>query len=83
MMVDVGVDLSLFDEMGSREDSDIDDDFSDLYKEYTGPGVLKSNTSAQERTTTNKRSHHGSDEEDDARDPNAVPTDFTSRKAKV
>ncbi|XP_027081514.1 uncharacterized protein [Coffea arabica] len=69
--------------MGSREDSDIDDDFSDLYKEYTGPGVLKSNTSAQERTTTNKRSHHGSDEEDDARDPNAVPTDFTSREAKV
>lgn len=68
--------------MGSRSDSDIDDDFKDLYKEYTGPpGIATANT--QEKIKTNKRSHAGSDEEDESRDPNAVPTDFTSREAKV
>ncbi|XP_076933347.1 uncharacterized protein LOC143599235 [Bidens hawaiensis] len=68
--------------MSSREDSDIDDDFSDLYKEYTGP--LKSNTtSVPETTKTSKRSHADSDEEQETLDPNAVPTDFTSRDAKV
>lgn len=71
----------LFD-MSSRQDSDVDDDFSDLYKEYTGP-VRSNTTKAQEITVTNKRSHAGSDEEEDAPDPNAVPTDFTSREAKV
>nr|XP_009778453.1 PREDICTED: uncharacterized protein LOC104227817 isoform X1 [Nicotiana sylvestris]XP_009778454.1 PREDICTED: uncharacterized protein LOC104227817 isoform X1 [Nicotiana sylvestris]XP_016487010.1 PREDICTED: uncharacterized protein LOC107807162 isoform X1 [Nicotiana tabacum]XP_016487078.1 PREDICTED: uncharacterized protein LOC107807162 isoform X1 [Nicotiana tabacum] len=68
--------------MSSRQDSDVDDDFSDLYKEYTGP-VRSNTTKAQEITVTNKRSHAGSDEEEDAPDPNAVPTDFTSREAKV
>ncbi|KAM6558845.1 uncharacterized protein LOC115708270 [Cannabis sativa] len=68
--------------MATRSDQDIDDDFSDIYKEYTGP--LGSNvTNSQERAKTNKRSHAGSDEEEEARDPNAVPTDFTSREAKV
>lgn len=68
--------------MANREDSDIDDDFSELYKEYTGPP--RTNTTAVPDTTrTNKRSHAGSDEEEEARDPNAVPTDFTSREAKV
>jgi hypothetical protein len=69
--------------MASRQDSDVDDDFSDLYKEYTGP--LRSNPTAVTDTaaTVKKRSLAGSDEEDEARDPNAVPTDFTSREAKV
>ncbi|KAL8101063.1 uncharacterized protein LOC141683960 [Apium graveolens] len=68
--------------MDNREGSDIDDDFSELYKEYTGPPVLN-NTRAQDVTKGNKRSHAGSDEEEETRDPNAVPTDFTSREAKV
>ncbi|GFP81764.1 hypothetical protein PHJA_000319700 [Phtheirospermum japonicum] len=68
--------------MTSREDLDIDDDFSEIYKAYSGP--LGSNPAkAQNITTTNKRSQAGSDEEEEARDPNAVPTDFTSREAKV
>ncbi|KAJ8555608.1 hypothetical protein K7X08_013104 [Anisodus acutangulus] len=69
--------------MSSRQDSDVDDDFSELYKEYTGP-VRSNTTKAQDKTVTGKRPHAGSDEEEeDARDPNAVPTDFTSREAKV
>uniref|UniRef100_M1A0S4 Nucleic acid binding protein n=3 Tax=Solanum tuberosum TaxID=4113 RepID=M1A0S4_SOLTU len=73
----------VFFDMSSRQDSDIDDDFSDLYKEYTGP-VRSNTTKAQDKIVTEKRPHVGSDEEEeDARDPNAVPTDFTSREAKV
>lgn len=69
-----------------REPSpDTDDDFDDIYKEYTGPPG--SNTAAaataQEKPKVPKRSHTSSDEEDETRDPNAVPTDFTSREAKV
>ncbi|XP_011081255.1 uncharacterized protein LOC105164331 isoform X1 [Sesamum indicum] len=69
--------------MTSREDLDVDDDdFSEIYKAYTGP--LGSNaTNEQERATTNKRPRAASDEEEETRDPNAVPTDFTSREAKV
>ncbi|KAL0329548.1 UNVERIFIED_CONTAM: hypothetical protein Sradi_4941500 [Sesamum radiatum] len=69
--------------MTSREDLDVDDDdFSEIYKAYTGP--LGSNaTNEQERETTSKRPRAASDEEEEARDPNAVPTDFTSREAKV
>nr|XP_024928626.1 uncharacterized protein LOC107417191 isoform X1 [Ziziphus jujuba var. spinosa]XP_024928627.1 uncharacterized protein LOC107417191 isoform X1 [Ziziphus jujuba var. spinosa] len=68
--------------MATRSDQDIDDDFSEIYKEYTGP--LGSNaTNTQDRAKANKRSHAGSDEEEEPRDPNAVPTDFTSREAKV
>ncbi|KAL7171985.1 hypothetical protein ACSBR2_031641 [Camellia fascicularis] len=68
--------------MAHRPDPDIDDDFSELYKEYTGP--LGSNaTNVQDKAKTNKRSHASSDEEEEPRDPNAVPTDFTSREAKV
>ncbi|RZC48702.1 hypothetical protein C5167_017130 [Papaver somniferum] len=68
-----------------REPSpDTDDDFDDIYKEYTGPPG--SNTAAaataQEKPKVPKRSHTSSDEEDETRDPNAVPTDFTSREAK-
>lgn len=68
--------------MDNRPDPDIDDDFSEIYKEYTGPpGSTFSR--AQDRVKENKRSHAGSDEEGEQRDPNAVPTDFTSREAKV
>lgn len=62
--------------------SDVDDDFSEIYKEYTGPLGSNANNS-QDRAKTNKRSYEGSDEEEDVNDPNAVPTDFTSREAKV
>ncbi|XP_059629125.1 uncharacterized protein LOC132271692 [Cornus florida] len=68
--------------MSNRPDPDIDDDFSELYKEYTGPPRLNA-TDVQDKAKTNKRSHADSDEEEEPRDPNAVPTDFTSREAKV
>lgn len=68
--------------METRPDPDIDDDFSELYKEYTGPPGSNA-TNTQDRAKPNKRSLAGSDEEEEARDPNAVPTDFTSREAKV
>lgn len=68
--------------MSTRSDSDIDDDFRDLYKEYTGPPG-STTVNAQDRAKTTKRPHSGSDEEDEPRDPNTVPTDFTSREAKV
>ncbi|GMH02291.1 hypothetical protein Nepgr_004130 [Nepenthes gracilis] len=72
--------LSFF-QMANRLELDDDDDFSEIYKEYTGP-LGSSATNAQESAKTNKKSHAGSDEEEE-RDPNAVPTDFTSREAKV
>lgn len=68
--------------MGSREELDVDDDFNEIYKAYTGPMGSNSNV-PNEPERTSKRSHAGSDEEEQARDPNAVPTDFTSREAKV
>ncbi|XP_024189211.1 uncharacterized protein LOC112193343 isoform X1 [Rosa chinensis] len=68
--------------MEPKPDPDIDDDFSELYKEYTGPPGSNA-TNTQDRAKPNKRSLAGSDEEEEARDPNAVPTDFTSREAKV
>lgn len=68
--------------METRPDPDIDDDFSELYKEYTGPPGSNA-TNTQDRAKPNKRSLTGSDEEEETRDPNAVPTDFTSREAKV
>ncbi|XP_022845965.1 uncharacterized protein LOC111368766 isoform X2 [Olea europaea var. sylvestris] len=70
--------------MAARVEVDIDDDFCEIYKAYTGPlGSNPNATNAQDRITTKKRSNSGSDEEEEARDPNAVPTDFTSREAKV
>lgn len=66
--------------MANIPDPDIDDDFRDLYKEYTGPA---GSGSVQERAKSNKRSNAGSDEEDEVRDPNAIPTGFISRDAKV
>ncbi|KAK4777044.1 hypothetical protein SAY86_005732 [Trapa natans] len=68
--------------MGSGSGSDVDDDFRELYKEYIGPpGSITAN--APKCVNTKKRSHAGSDEEEEPHDPNAVPTDFTSREAKV
>ncbi|GAB4841794.1 hypothetical protein Ancab_022518 [Ancistrocladus abbreviatus] len=67
--------------MANRPDLDDDDDFSEIYKEYTGPPG-SSAINAQERAKAIKRSQASSDEEEE-RDPNAVPTDFTSREAKV
>ncbi|KAF6168592.1 hypothetical protein GIB67_005204 [Kingdonia uniflora] len=61
---------------------EMDDDFFDIYKEYTGPPA-STVANTQEKTKVNNKSHAGSDEEEEARDPNAVPTDFTSREAKV
>ncbi|PWA84102.1 AMP-dependent synthetase and ligase family protein [Artemisia annua] len=68
--------------MANREDLDIDDDFSDLYKEYTGPPRTVT-TVVSDATNTNKRYHASSDDDQEARDPNAVSTDFTSQEAKV
>ncbi|XP_022998433.1 uncharacterized protein LOC111493068 [Cucurbita maxima] len=68
--------------MANSPDVDADDEFSELYKEYTGP-PRSTAAVVQDKTNTNKRSHAGFDEEDEPRDPNAVPTDFTSREAKV
>lgn len=78
----VGHFVSYFMMASSRSDPDVDDDFSEIYKEYTGP-PRSTIGNAQERVKANKRSHAGSDEEEESRDPNAVPTDFTSREAKV
>ncbi|KAI4341643.1 hypothetical protein MLD38_026341 [Melastoma candidum] len=68
--------------MSMRSDSDNDDDFRDLYKEYTGPTGSNA-VSVPDKVPAKKRSHDDSDEDDGSRDPNAVPTDFTSREAKV
>ena len=67
--------------MANRPDLDDDDDFSEIYKAYTGP-LGSSAANVQEKKVNNKRSQPSSDEEEE-RDPNAVPTDFTSREAKV
>ncbi|CAH9084472.1 unnamed protein product [Cuscuta epithymum] len=69
--------------MSSMQDSDNDDDFSDIYKEYTGPLGSTAAPKTEEKPISNKRPQTGSDEEEEALDPNAVPTDFTSREAKV
>ena len=67
--------------MESKDDSDVDDAFSDLYKEYTSP-TRSNTTTVTETAKPSKRSRDGSDEEEPF-DPNAVPTGFTSRDAKV
>jgi hypothetical protein len=78
--------------------AELDDDrdeewFKEVYgREYTGPprpprdnprddpGNVKKRPGANAAALT---AGDGSDEEDEPRDPNAVPTDFTSREAKV
>ncbi|XP_074587912.1 uncharacterized protein LOC141843774 [Curcuma longa] len=72
--------------MARHASPEIDDElFNEIYgKAYTGPAQSKVDTTTQ-KGDTNKRALSGShsDEEDEPRDPNAVPTDFTSREAKV
>lgn len=75
--------------------SELDDDrdeewFKEVYgTEYTGPpraaGGTKRGAEPAPPKVTTKRPPNASDseEDDDPRDPNAVPTDFTSREAKV
>ena len=75
--------------------SELDDDrdeewFKEVYgTEYTGPpraaGGAKRGTEPAPAKVAPKRPPNPSDseEEDEQRDPNAVPTDFTSREAKV
>eukprot|EP01018_Ginkgo_biloba_P021088 Gb_25679 [translate_table: standard] len=74
---------------GTPEDERDDEFFKEVYgKEYTGPPKL-STEKQPENNKSNKRSHASvsaggeSDEEEQPRDPNAVPTDFTSREARV
>ncbi|OAY70855.1 hypothetical protein ACMD2_09930 [Ananas comosus] len=66
---------------------DIDDElFNEVYgKAYTGPVGSNAANNSVPKGNDNKRAFPGgqSDEEDEPRDPNAVPTDFTSREAKV
>ncbi|XXG45428.1 hypothetical protein AAC387_Pa02g0512 [Persea americana] len=74
--------------MAKKPVPEIDDElFDEVYgKEYTGPPGLTANN---ERSNSNKRPNPNananaeSDEEDEPHDPNAVPTDFTSREAKA
>ena len=71
----------------AREPSpEIDDElFNEVYgKAYSGPVASAANSvtpkvNAEKRPLTRDKS----DDEDEAPDPNAVPTDFTSREAKV
>lgn len=72
--------------MARQPSPEIDDElFNEVYgKEYTGPTRSASNN-AEAKANAIKRplSNDQSDEENESRDPNAVPTDFTSREAKV
>ncbi|RCV24129.1 hypothetical protein SETIT_5G059900v2 [Setaria italica] len=71
----------------AREPSpEIDDElFNEVYgKAYNGP-VAPATNSVMPKVNDEKRplSRDKSDDEEEAPDPNAVPTDFTSREAKV
>ncbi|KAJ6806176.1 uncharacterized protein M6B38_176300 [Iris pallida] len=71
--------------MARNPSPEIDDElFNEVYgKEYTGPPKPSSTSAAVH--TANKRpfADEHSAEEDEPPDPNAVPTDFTSREARV
>lgn len=67
----------------NRSDPELDDDFSEIYKEYTGPACTVVTNNVQEKDKPIKRSEERCDEEEQLPDPNSVPTDFTSREAKV
>ncbi|CAN1353065.1 hypothetical protein LINPERPRIM_LOCUS43022 [Linum perenne] len=69
--------------MATTSDMD-DDDFKDIYKEYTGPVASTANV-VKDVPKPNNQPQAGSEEEEGppSVDPNAVPTDFTSREAKV
>lgn len=68
----------------TRSDPEIDDDFSEIYKEYTGP--VTTTTNVQEKPKLPPEDGCDDKEEEEQQqlpDPNSVPTDFTSREAKV
>ncbi|XP_010468966.1 PREDICTED: uncharacterized protein LOC104749085 [Camelina sativa] len=70
----------------TRSDPELDDDFSEIYKEYTGPvsAVTNNTTQEKDKPIIKQRSEERCDEEEEQLpDPNSVPTDFTSREAKV
>lgn len=77
--------------MADGQDDDRDDEwFKEVYgREYTGPPRAtrdnhRDSSKVKKRSTGNTSTSAGeSDDEDEPRDPNAVPTDFTSREAKV
>ncbi|KAG6538235.1 hypothetical protein ZIOFF_003347 [Zingiber officinale] len=71
--------------MARHPSPDIDDElFNEIYgKAYTGPAQSKADIATQKEANKRVLSGSHSDEEDKPRDPNAVPTDFTSREAKV
>ncbi|KAG6550474.1 hypothetical protein Mapa_007948 [Marchantia paleacea] len=79
--------------MADSQDDDRDEEwFKEVYgREYTGPprpsrDNPRDDSKVKKRPGANASGDHagdGSDEEDEPRDPNAVPTDFTSREAKV
>ncbi|KAG0475942.1 hypothetical protein HPP92_012783 [Vanilla planifolia] len=69
--------------MARQSSPEIDDElFNEVYgKEYTGPlGSTHNNVDAKANANKRPSANDQSDEEDQIRDPNAVPTDFTSRK---
>jgi len=70
--------------MERQQSPEIDDElFNEVYgKEYTGPPRPTSNSGTV--NTTNKRPlDDRSADDEEPPDPNAVPTDFTSREARV
>ncbi|XP_024542951.1 uncharacterized protein LOC9635233 [Selaginella moellendorffii] len=70
----------------AEDDPDRDDEwFNEVYgKEYTGPLSRARQAQEPERKKPAAAQVETSDEEEEGpRDPNAVPTDFTSREAKV
>ncbi|KAL0683769.1 hypothetical protein Bca4012_050617 [Brassica carinata] len=64
------------------EDPYIYDDFSEIYKEYTGPQVTVT-TNVQEKPKLHEDKCDEEEEQQELPDPNSVPTDFISREAKV
>jgi len=71
----------------ARESSpEIDDElFNEVYgKAYSGPVAAAANSVIPKANDEKKPlTCEKSDDEDEPRDPNAVPTDFTSREARV
>lgn len=70
--------------MAISPEHEIDDElFQEVYgKEYTGPTATRSAAQMVSAPVT-KRPQHSESEEEVEPDPNAVPTDFTSREAKA
>lgn len=71
--------------MDSRDSPEIDDElFEEVYgKAYTGPPSVTNNALEKESNKRPLLVNEQSDDDDELiRDPNAIPTDFTSREAK-